>query len=268
MHAAVRPGIAMSAVAAMAVGSAIAVTPVIARATHIPTTIDGSNVLLAGFIDDIYNQIQPIVAGIVDTATAAIGAVPIVGPPVADQIDILYTYTQQAVGATVNLADDLVTPLVTGQFWPVSGQPGNYVTGAINSTVIWGQSLINTAIGFAQAEIDYFTGWIPNLPGVITNIYNQIVNTIQQVIDWITGVIPVPFAAVATPAAAATKVAGPRAAAARRSAVKPAAAVVATDTGAAVATAGKDHRPSGSPAAAAAKGKRSARTAAAARATR
>lgn len=224
MENAVRPGIALSAVAAGAIGSAIAVTPAIAVPNHIPTltTMDSQNILLTGFIADIYNQIQPVVAGVVDSTTAVIGAIPFVGPPVANQIDILYTYGQQAIGSTVLWADDLVTPFFTGQFWPVSGLPGNYLTGAINSTVNWGQSLINTAIGFVGAEISYFTGWLPNFPNVIANIFNQITNTIQQVINWITGFIPRPFAAVSPAAAAA--VTAPRAAVANRVAVRPAAA--------------------------------------------
>lgn len=241
MQTAVRPAIAVGAATAVAIGSVIGVSTVMSGSNHIGAmaTVSNEQVLLAGFIDDIYNQIQPVVAGIVDTAAAAIGAVPIVGPPVADQIDILYTYAQQAVGATVNWADDLVTPLATGQFWPVSGQPGNYVTGAINSTVVWGQSLINTAIGFAQAEIDYFSGWIPNLPGVITNIVNQVVSTIQQVINWITGFIPGPFAAVAKPAVAAASLTAARATVTKRSAVRPGASGAAAARPARAAAADK-----------------------------
>ena len=150
---AVRPGIAMSAVAAVTLGSAIAIAPPLVGKNPIPvpTTASSQEVLLAGFIADIYNQIQPVVAAAVDSATAVIGTIPVVGPPIADQIDILYTYGQQAVGGTVYWVDDLVTPLATGQFWPLSGQPGTYLTGAINSTVNWGQGLINTAIGFVRS---------------------------------------------------------------------------------------------------------------------
>ncbi|HPX35820.1 MAG TPA: hypothetical protein PLH92_05075 [Mycobacterium sp.] len=259
---AVRPGIAMSAVAAVTLGSAIAIAPPLVGKNPIPvpTTASSQEVLLAGFIADIYNQIQPVVAAAVDSATAVIGTIPVVGPPIADQIDILYTYGQQAVGGTVYWVDDLVTPLATGQFWPLSGQPGTYLTGAINSTVNWGQGLINTAIGFVQAEIDYFTGWIPNLPNVITNIVNQVVNTIQQVINWITGWIPGPFAAVPARSAAAAGVAPVRAAAARAAA---AATTAAGTTETAAPTLSQTRRPSRSAAAARSTAKHVGRAAAA-----
>lgn len=195
MNAAVRSGIAQSAIAAMAVGSAIAVTPAIAGQNQIPAlaTVDGHTVALAGFI--------------------------------SDQINILTSYGQQAVDETAAWVSAVVNPLITLQFWPLSGQPGNYIAGAFNSTVNFAQSLAGTAVGFVQAEIDYFTNWIPNIPNVIGNVVNYVVNAIQNVVNWITGWIPWPFAAVATPAAA-SKVTAARTAATRRPLARPAGAAI------------------------------------------
>ena len=180
--------------------------------------VDMEHVALAGFIEDIYNQIQPIVAAAVDSVEAAVSVVPVVGPPTADQINILYTYAQQAVGGTVYWADDLVTPLVQGQFWPVSGAPGTYLAGALNSTTVWASGLVNTAIGFIQAEIDYFGGVLPN-------IVQDVVNVIQNVINWISGWIPGPLAAVAPAAAVRATVTTDSAVTAKRSAARSAASV-------------------------------------------
>lgn len=205
MTAFARPATALTASGIVALSAAFAAAPptLSAAPSLAPLMqIDMERVALAGFIADIYNQIEPIVAGAVDSLEAAVGAVPVVGPPIADQIDIVYTYAQQAVGGTVYWADDLVTPLAQGQFWPLSGDPGNYLAGALNSTTVWASDLVNTAIGFIQAEIDYFGGVLPN-------IVQDVVNVIQNVINWISGWIPGPLAAVtpASPAAAAVAVA-------------------------------------------------------------
>lgn len=194
-----RPATALTASGIVALSAAFAAAPPSlpgAPALAPTMRVDMERVALAGFIEDLYNQIQPVVAAAVDSLDAAISAVPIVGPPVADQIDIIYTYAQQAVGGTVYWADDLVTPLVQGQFWPLSGNPGNYLAGAFNSTVNWASGLVNTAIGFIQAEIQYFGGVLPN-------IVQDVVNVIQNVINWITGWIPQPLAATPPAAAAA-----------------------------------------------------------------
>ena len=229
METVIRPGIALTAAAAVALGSAMSHTPPgLVEGPAIPTsaTLSAQNVMLTGFIADIYNQIQPVVASAVDSAAALVGAIPIVGPPAADQIDILYSYGQQAVGGTVYWVDDLVTPLANGQFWPLSGQPGNYLAGAFNSTVNWGQGLVNTAIGFVQAEIDWLTSWSPSLPNVVNDVVSAVINTIQNVINWITGWIPGPLAAV--PASAATRVAPARSAVTARSVARPAASIATT----------------------------------------
>ena len=200
MTAFARPATALTASGVVALSAVFAAAPPTlsaAPALAPAIRVDMERVALAGFIEDIYNQIQPVVAAAVDSLEAAVGAVPVVGPPVADQIDILYTYAQQAVGGTVYWADDLVTPLVQGQFWPISGNPGNYLAGAFNSTVNWASGLVNTAIGFVQAEIDYFGGVLPN-------IVQDVVNVIQNVINWISGWIPQPLAAV-SPAAAVSR---------------------------------------------------------------
>ncbi len=218
MTAFARPATALTTGGVLVLSAAFAAAPptLSAAPSLAPVMrVDMQQVALAGFIADIYNQIQPIVAGAVDTVAATIGAVPIVGPPIADQIDILYTYTQQAVGGTVYLADDLVTPLVQGQFWPVSGAPGNYLAGAINSATVWAGDLVNTAIGFVQAEIDYFGGIVPN-------VFQDVINVIQNVINWITGWIPGPFAATSPAAAAVSRTAA--APAVRRAAARTAAA--------------------------------------------
>lgn len=193
---AARPGITLTAVAAVAVGSAIAVTPAVAVTNPLPAlaTLDARDILLAGVI--------------------------------TDQIAILTTYGQQALDDTAAWVSDLVTPLVNLQFWPLSGQPGNYLAGAFNSTVNWGQGLVNTAIGFVQAEIDWLTSWSPSLPNVVNDVVSAVINTIQNVINWITGWIPGPLAAV--PASAATRVAPARSAVTARSVARPAASIATT----------------------------------------
>ncbi len=196
---AARPGITLTAVAAVAVGSAIAVTPAVAVTNPLPAlaTLDARDILLAGVI--------------------------------TDQIAILTTYGQQALDDTAAWVSDLVTPLVNLQFWPLSGQPGNYLAGAFNSTVSFAQNIVSTGTGFVQAEIDWLTGLIPNIPNVINDVINTVVSAIQNVISWITGWIPWPFAAVA-PSPAAAKVTATRTAAVKRPLSQPAAAAAATSS--------------------------------------
>ena len=119
--------------------------------------------------------------------------------PIADQVNIITTYGQQAVDDTVAWVNDLVAPLTQGQFWPLSGYPGQYIANAVDSTANWAAGLASTAAGFIQAEIDYFGGLAPNL-------INYFANVVQNVINWVTGLIPSPFAAKASatlPAASA-----------------------------------------------------------------
>ena len=206
MVAVVRPAVTVAA-AVVALTPVVAVAPsaLLANPPGLPmsSAVTAQEVVLTGFIADIYNSIQPAVADVVSTIAALVGQVPIIGPPIADQINILYTYGEAAVAATVYWVDDLVTPIATGNFWPLSGNPGNYIAGAIDSTVIWVNGLIAAAIGFVHAEINFFTGLIPNIPS-IPNIINDVVNTVQNVINWIIGWIPGPFAAVEAPSAAAS----------------------------------------------------------------
>ena len=206
MVAVVRPAATVAA-AVVALTPVVAVAPsaLLANPPGLPmsSAVTAQEVVLTGFIADIYNSIQPAVADVVSTIAALVGQVPIIGPPIADQINILYTYGEAAVAATVYWVDDLVTPIATGNFWPLSGNPGNYIAGAIDSTVIWVNGLIAAAIGFVNAEINFFTGLIPNIPS-IPNIINDVVNTVQNVINWIIGWIPGPFAAVEAPSAAAS----------------------------------------------------------------
>ena len=198
MVAVVRPAVTLTA-AVVALGPALAVTPaLVANPPVVPMSItDARDIALTGFIADIYNSIEPAIADVVDTVAALVAQIPVVGPPIAEQINILFTYSQAAVAGTVYWVDDLVTPIVNGDFWPLSGDPGNYISGAINSTINWVDGLVSTAIGFAQAEIDFFTGLIPNVPNVI----NDVINAVENVINWIIGWIPNPFAAVEAPAA-------------------------------------------------------------------
>ncbi len=112
--------------------------------------------------------------------------------PIADQFDILYTYGAQAVDVTATFVSNLVTPIIQGQFWPVSGYPGNYIANAFNSAANWVSGMADTATGFIQAEINYFGGFVPN-------VINWAANVVQNVINWITGWLPWPFAAVKAP---------------------------------------------------------------------
>lgn len=211
MHADVRPTVALTAAATIMFGSALSAAPaaLLAAPPTVPAlaTVTAQDVALAGFIADIYDDIEPVVAGAVGAVADLISVVPIIGPPIADQIDILYTYGEQAVAGTVYWVDDLVTPLINGQFWPLSGAPGNYIAGAIDSTIDWAGGLVNTAVGFVEAEINYFLGWVPNIPNLINDIVSGVVNTVQDIINWVIGWIPGPLAAVTAPSAAAATVA-------------------------------------------------------------
>ena len=134
MEALTRPALALTAATAVAFGSAMTAAPaaLVGAPAVLPASsaVAANNVMLAGFIADIYNDIESVVSGVVYGISDAIGSVPLVGPPIADQIDILYGYGEQAVGGTVYWVDDLVTPLVTLDFWPISGVPGQYLSNA------------------------------------------------------------------------------------------------------------------------------------------
>lgn len=139
--------------------------------------------------------------------------------PIEDQVAIISTYAQQAVDAAATWVDDLVTPLATGQFWPLSGLPGSYIANSINSTADFAAGLASTVAGFVQAEIDYFGGFVPN-------VFDYVANAVQNIINWVTGLVPWPLAAnVSVPAAvAATTSTAPRAAAVAARATSSAAA--------------------------------------------
>lgn len=256
MDTAARPGVAVSAIAAMAIGSAIAITPAVTGASHIPalTIVENQDVMLAGFIADFYNQwiLDPI-SQAASATTQVVSTIPIVGPPAAEQLDILFTYAEEALSGTVYLADDLVTPLVNGQFWPLSGQPGNYLAGAFNSTLGWAQGLAASTVSFIQAEIDWFTGWIPNVPNAISSIGNAVYEAVQAIIAYVNPWAIYPGAAVSPPAAAA-KMTAARASVTKRPTARAAASVTAS--------ADQGHRPSRAAGAAAA-AKKSGRAAAA-----
>ena len=138
MEALTRPALALTAATAVAFSSAMTAAPsaLVAAPAVVPTSsaVAAQNVMLAGFIADIYNDIESVVADVVYGISGAIGSVPLVGPPIADQIDILYFYGEQAIGDTVYWVDDLVTPLVNLDFWPISGAPGNYLSNAAFAT--------------------------------------------------------------------------------------------------------------------------------------
>lgn len=129
--------------------------------------------------------------------------------PIEDQVAIISTYAQQAVDVTATWVSDVVTPLTTGQFWPLSGAPGNYIANAVNSTADFAAGLTSTVAGFVQAEVNYFGGIVPNL-------FDYVANAVQNIINWVTGLVPWPLAAKVSTAAAtvAATATAPRTAAA------------------------------------------------------
>ena len=178
---------------------------IVVNRSALALTVTGAFAVSATFLaapPDLLAQRAPMPTLSVSSEAVALTAF----NPIADQLDILYTYGSQAVGETATLVNNLVTPIIQGQFWPVSGYPGNYIANAFNSAANYVSELANTATQFIQAEIDYFGGFVPN-------VINWAANVVQNVINWITGWLPWPLAAVKTPAVRPAAVRARRAAA-------------------------------------------------------
>ena len=114
---------------ALATAGAVALTPIMVApaptaappAVALPT-LHVENVQLTGIGRDIYNTITPYVQYGVDSAAYWVNFIPLIGPPIADQIDINYfALIQPAIAATVYYASDLVAnifafPILTSNY--------------------------------------------------------------------------------------------------------------------------------------------------------
>ena len=117
------PGLALATAGAVALGPAVVAPPALTPAqpaVQVPA-VHIEDIQLAGIGRDIYNQIQPFVQYVVDSASYWVGLIPYIGPPIVDQININYDLIQWAVQSTVYYASDLVAnifafPVLTSNY--------------------------------------------------------------------------------------------------------------------------------------------------------
>lgn len=105
------PGVALIAAGAVALGPAIVAPSALTAAPptiQIPA-VQIQNIQLAGVGRDFYvNVVQPAVDNVLGVVTNAIGVIPIIGDPIANQIDIQATFVRNLVQPTVFYLSDLV----------------------------------------------------------------------------------------------------------------------------------------------------------------
>lgn len=212
MVASTQTGLGITAVTTIALGSGLVMAPaphLVDLRISMASALNTQEVMLAGIIADLYNDFEPIVADVVGIASDLVGDIPIIGKPISQQINILYNYGEQAVADTVYWVDDLVTPLYELKFWPFSGNPGNYLLGAVDDTVNWVEKLLNTGVDFVQAEYNWLVNQIDNLiPDIINDIgkiIDDAIGIVRDIVKLIESLIPWSVAA-APPAAAAVTV--------------------------------------------------------------
>ena len=144
------PGVAMVTAGAIALTPAVVAPPPEITATP---TVHVENIALTGFFSDLYFQaIQPAVASGVAWAAAGVSLVPVVGPPLASQININYGAISGAIGSFVIYGAGLVA------------SPLNFIP--LTSTLIGNLGV--TAYNWGVAQLQFFTGiYIPPLPPIL-----------------------------------------------------------------------------------------------------
>lgn len=105
------PGIALAAAGVVALSPAVVAPSVTAGSqpvVQIPA-VHVEEIALAGIGRDIYNSITNFVQYTVSSAQYWIGLVPVIGPPLADQLGINYfTLIQPVIASTVYVISDLI----------------------------------------------------------------------------------------------------------------------------------------------------------------
>lgn len=135
------PGVALIAAGAVAVGPAIMAPSALTAAQptiQIPA-VQIQNIQLAGVGRDFYvNVVQPAVDNVLGVVTDAIGVIPIIGDPIANQIDIQASFVRNLVQPTVFYLSDLVAniwafPELTGAYaLNLLWAPANWVNDELN----------------------------------------------------------------------------------------------------------------------------------------
>jgi hypothetical protein len=108
----VTPGVAVAVTGIVTLGPAMAAPPALtgAAAAVAAPTVRVDNIALAGIGRDLYNAVTPSVQYGVSLTQYAVGFVPYIGPPIADQIGINYfNLVQPLIANTVYVLSDIVS---------------------------------------------------------------------------------------------------------------------------------------------------------------
>ena len=147
------PTIALATAGAIALAPALVAPPssqALANPVVAVPNVHIENVQLAGIGQNIYNAITPWVQYGVSLVSYGASGVPVIGPPISDQININYFQgIQPAVAATVNYAAGVVAhPL---NFFP--------------TTAAYGNALFSIGYYYVSAQLQFFG--LPPLPPIV-----------------------------------------------------------------------------------------------------
>lgn len=143
------PGLALATAGTMALTPAMTTAPVAAPALPAVPSIHVEEIVLAGIGRDIYNEITDFVQYTVSSAQFWIDLIPVVGPPLAEQLGILYFQgLQPMIADTVYYASDLIA------------DPWNVVP----LTFAYGSNVFYNGYTFVSAEAQAFG--LPGLPPI------------------------------------------------------------------------------------------------------
>ncbi len=142
------PGMALATAGAMALTPAVT-APVAAPALPELPAVHVEQIALAGIGRDIYNELTDFVQYTVSSAQFWIDLIPVVGPPLAEQLGIVYFQgIQPMVASTVYYASDLIA------------DPWNVVA----LTFDYGSNVFYNGYNFISAEAQAFG--LPGLPPI------------------------------------------------------------------------------------------------------
>ncbi len=143
------PGVALATAGTMALAPVMTTAPVAAPALPAVPSIHVEQIALAGIGRDIYNEITEFVQYTVSSAQFWIDLIPVVGPPLADQLGILYFQgIQPMIADTVYYASDLIA------------DPWNFVS----LTFDYGSNVFYNGYTFVSAEAQAIG--LPGLPPI------------------------------------------------------------------------------------------------------
>ncbi len=153
MNASVRPllvpAIALAAAGTVALGPALVAPPALSVAQPSLPSVRVADVQLAGIGQEIYYAITPWVQYGVELVQYAVEWIPVIGPPISDQIDINYFRAiQPAVEATVNYLAAVVQ------------DPFNFIA----ETGAYGNQLYGIGYNWVVAQFNFFFPWLPPIP--------------------------------------------------------------------------------------------------------